>query len=393
MTTHGREYLAIPGPSVIPDAVLRAMHRASPNIYTGELHDLTHSLIPDLKTVAQTEGHVAIYIGNGHAAWEAALVNVVNPGDKVLVLSTGLFAHSWSGMAEKLGLDVEIMEFGPTSAVDADAVQARLQDDTGGEIKAVLAVQVDTSTSVKSDIAAISRAISASDHPALLMVDCIACLGCDDFQMDAWGVDVMVAACQKGLMTPPGVSFVFFNDKAAATRDRITRVSGYWDWQPRAKPDLYYQYFAGTAPTHHLYGLRAALDMILDEGLDHVFARHAHLAQTLWTAVDVWGAEGPLALNVPNVAERSHAVTSLAIGAPHGDALRAWCEENAGVTLGIGLGRDPASGFFRVGHMGHVNGQMMMAVLGTIDAGLKALDIPHGRGALEAASARLAAGA
>ena len=189
-------------------------------------------------------------------------------------------------------------------------------------------------------------------------------------------------------MTPAGISFVWFNAKADAARGDC--VSSYWDWRPRVNPDAYYRYFDGTAPTHHLYGLRAALDMIKAEGLDHVFARHEKLAQIIWAAFDVWSTQGPIHLNIADPAHRSHAVTSVGIGSPNGVALRHWCEHQCGLTLGIGLGRDPADAFFRVGHMGHVNAHMIMGALGTIDAGLKALEIPHGAGAVEAASAALA---
>ena len=386
--SQGRAYLAIPGPSVIPDAVLRAMHRASPNIYEGELHELTHSLVPDLKHVAQTDGHVAIYIGNGHAAWEAALANVVSRGDTVLVLATGRFGIGWGDMAAALGLNVETIDFGARTPVETGKLADVLAADKDRRIKAVLAVHVDTSTSVKNDIAALRDVLDQTGHPALLMADCIASLGCDRFEMDAWGVDVMVSGCQKGLMTPAGVSFVWFNDKAHDTRGDC--VTGYWDWRPRVNPDMYFRYFNGTAPTHHLYGLRAALDMIKAEGLDAVFDRHEKLAQIIWAAFDVWSQVGPMHLNVVDPAHRSHAVTSVAIGSPNGDALRKWCEHQCGLTLGIGLGREPADAYFRIGHMGHVNAHMIMGVLGTIDAGLKALDIPHGDGALAAAAGALA---
>ncbi|SEQ46191.1 alanine-glyoxylate transaminase / serine-glyoxylate transaminase / serine-pyruvate transaminase [Loktanella sp. DSM 29012] len=388
--SHGRSYLAIPGPSVIPDAVLRAMHRASPNIYEGELHDMTASLIPDLQMVARTTADVAIYIGNGHAAWEAALVNICAPGDLVLVCATGRFGHGWGEMAKGLGLEVEILEFGQQAPVDAARLEARLRADTDGRIKAVLACHVDTSTGVKSDVAAMRAALTASGHDALLMIDCIASLGCDDFRMDDWGVDVMVAACQKGLMTPAGISFVWFNARADARQP--AQMSTYWNWRPRARPAQFYQYFCGTAPTHHLYGLRAALDLIKAEGLDAVFARHTVLARALWAAFEAWGAQGPLHLNVSDAAHRSHAVTSLCMAEGQADALRHWCEHTAGLTLGIGLGRQPESAYFRVGHMGHINAQMMMGALGTIQAGLMATGVAHGPGALDAAAAVIAAG-
>lgn len=386
---NGRAYLAIPGPSVIPDAVLRSMHRASPNIYEGELHDLTDSLIPDLKAVAMTKQNVAIYIGNGHAAWEAALSNVLSEGDTVLVLATGRFCIGWGEMAEGLGVTVQTIDFGDRADVDLAKVEDALRADKTGKIKAVLAVHVDTSTSVKNDVAGLRRVLDTTGHDALLMADCIASLGCDRFEMDAWGVDVMVAACQKGLMTPAGICFVYYNAKADARRP--SRVSRYWDWRARTEPEHYFQYFDGTAPTHHLYGLRTALDMIKDQGLDHVFARHEALAKTVWAAFDCWSTEGPLALNIADPAKRSHAVTSATAGSPNADALRHWCEHKAGLTLGIGLGRTPADAFFRIGHMGHVNAQMIMGVLGTMEAGLIALKIPHGKGAVEAAASVIAA--
>lgn len=381
---NGRSYLAIPGPSVIPEAVLREMHRASPNIYEGELHDLTNSLIPDLKAIAMTNQNVAIYIGNGHAAWEAALSNILTAGDTVLVLATGWFCIGWGEMAEGLGATVQTIDFGDRSDVDLAQVEDALRADKSGKIKAVLAVHVDTSTSVKNDIAGLRRVLDATGHDALLMADCIASLGCDRFEMDAWGVDVMVAACQKGLMTPAGISFVWYNAKADARRP--VAVSRYWDWRARTDPEYYFQYFDGTAPTHHLYGLRKALDMIKAEGLDGVFARHAALANTVWAAFDHWSQEGPLHLNINDPAKRSHAVTAAGAGSPNADALRHWCEEKAGLTLGIGLGRTPSDAFFRIGHMGHVNAHMIMGVLGTMEAGLTALNIPHGQGALEAAA-------
>ncbi|MGR3491625.1 MAG: pyridoxal-phosphate-dependent aminotransferase family protein, partial [Shimia sp.] len=221
---HGRHMLAIPGPSVMPDRVLRAMHRAAPNIYEGELVELTHSLIPDLKAIARTDGHVAMYISNGHGAWEAALANTLSPGDKVLVPATGRFAHGWADVAGTLGVECKILDFGRRDPFDLAVVEDALRADTEKQIKAVLAVQVDTSTGVRNDIKGLRGVLDALDHPALLMSDCIACLGCDDFRMDEWGVDVMVAGCQKGLMTPPGMSFVFFNDRADTVRRGKERV-------------------------------------------------------------------------------------------------------------------------------------------------------------------------
>lgn len=397
IASFGRDYLAIPGPSVMPDAVLRAMHRGAPNIYAGELVDIAASLVPDLKRVARTNGHVAMYIGNGHAAWEAALANTISPGEKVLVPATGRFAHGWGDMATGLGAVVDIIDFGKRTPMDMERIAETLRADTDHKIKAVLAVHVDTSTSIRNDIAALRTTMDAVGHPALLMADCIASLGCDVFEMDAWGVDVMVAGCQKGLMVPPGMSFVFFNAKADAVRAAMPRVSRYWDWSPRANPEEFYMYWNGTAPTHHLYGLRTALDIVHGEGIEAVWQRHGRLARAIWAACEMWGQDGPLELNVIDPAYRSCAVTSLRIGAPNGTGLRDWVEHNLGLTLGIGLGMaepgDPAwHGFFRLGHMGHVNGQMIMGMLGGIEAGLSALDIAHGQGALDAAAKVIAKG-
>ena len=391
----GHPYLAIPGPSVMPEEVLRAMHRASPNIYEGELIEMTAGLIPDLRDVARTKGDVAIYIANGHGVWEAALANTVAPGDRVLVPATGRFGHGWAEVAEARGVTVDMLDFGKRSAVDLDRVEAALRADKSHEIKAVLATHVDTSTSVRNDIAALRQVLDTVGHPALLMADCIASLACDRFEMGAWGVDVMIAGSQKGLMVPPGLAFVFFSERAAEARRALPRVSRYWDWTNRANPELFYQYFGGTAPTHHLYGLRAALDMIRAEGIEAIWDRHERLARAIWVACEAWGQTGPLELSIADPALRSRAVTALRIGAPHGSDLRRWVQDHAGVTLGIGLGMaepgDPAwHGFFRIGHMGHVNAHMILGALGAIEAGLMALDIPHGPGGVGAAAQAIA---
>lgn len=387
----GREYLAIPGPSVMPDAVLQAMHRPSPNIYDGELIQMMPALTRDLKRVARTDQHVAIYIANGHGTWEAALSNVIAPGETVLAPASGRFAHGWAEMATGLGADVQVIDFGMAAPWDFGRLADTLRAGTAHEIKAVLAVHVDTSTSIRNDIPALRQLLDDLNHPALLLADCIASLGCDRFEMDAWGVDVMVTASQKGLMTPPGVGFVFFNQKAAAKRASMPRVSRYWDWQPRAEPDLFYQYFNGTAPTHHLYGLRAALDLINAEGIDAIWARHDRIAQAIWAACEIWAQAGALQLNVADRAHRSHAVTALRLTDGRGTPVRQFTETQLGLTLGIGLGMQDEEGCFRLGHMGHVNGQMVMAMLGGLEAAMAALNIPREPGALDAAAAVLAA--
>lgn len=396
--SRGRPYLAIPGPSVMPDRVLNAMHRAAPNIYAGALPEMVAAMWPDLRAVAGTSQHVAAYIGNGHAVWEAANANMFSRGDTALVLATGRFGLSWADSLKAVGVNAEVMDFGKASPIDMGAVEARLHEDKAHKIKAVLTTHVDTATSILTDVPALRTAMNASGHPALLAVDCIASLGCDAFQMDAWGVDVVVAGSQKGLMTPPGMGFVWFSDKAAARCRTADLRSPYWDWTARANPTEFWQYWDGTAPTHHLFGLREALTMILhEEGLERVWARHDRLARTVWAAFDAWGVGHPrIAMNVADPAHRSRAVTAARMGAPDATRLRDWTEHQAGVTLGIGLGMaessDPAwHGFLRVGHMGHVNAHMVLGALGVMEAGLCALDIPHGGGALDAA-ARVVAG-
>ncbi len=389
---HGHPYLAIPGPSVIPDAVQRAMHRAAPNIYTGELTQMMPGIIADLKRIARTDAHCAIYIANGHGTWEAALANVISPGDKLLFPATGRFAHGWSEVATRLGAEVEMLDFGKQSAIDPARVAEILAADTHHRIKALPVVFVDTSTGIRNDIKALRKVLDDLDHPALLLADCIASLACDPYEMDAWGVDVTISACQKGLMTPPGLGFIFYNDKADRVRENAGCVTHYWDWRPRTDPAELYRYFDGTAPTHHIFGLRAALDMIHAEGFDNVLARHRTLARALWAAFEAWGKGGPMELNMSDPALRSHAVTSAKIGEDRGDRLRDWCEQKAGVTLGIGLGMAApgtyaATGYFRVGHMGHINAHMMLGVLAVIQSGMTALDIPFGAGALDAATA------
>ncbi len=392
----GQTYLAIPGPSVIPEAVLRSMHRASPNIYEGELIEITESLIPDLNYVARSSGHVAIYIANGHGIWEAALSNMISAGDNVLVLATGRFAHGWAEMASKMGVSVDILDFGKNRAVDVKMLDKKLNSEPKTKYKAILMTHVDTSTSIRNDIASVRNKLDEIKCPALLAIDCIASLACDRFEMDEWGVDVMVAACQKGLMVPPGIGFVFFNNRVRELQKSLTSVSPYWDWEPRINPSRYYEYFCGTAPTHHIYGLKTALDMIKTEQIENTWKRHEILSQAIWAAIDRWSSAGDISINVKNPSDRSHAVTSIRLGGKNGTRLRQWLQTKSGLTIGIGLGMSEAEdpygdGFVRFGHMGHVNAQMVMALLGTVETGLKAIGYEHGNGALEAASEILSA--
>ena len=390
-TSSGQTYLAIPGPSVIPEEVLRSMHRSAPNIYEGELIEITKSLIPDLNYVARSSGNVAIYIANGHGIWEAALSNITTANDHILVLATGRFAHGWAEMARKLAIKVDVVDFGKNRALDIEVLAKKLKSEPKTKYKAILMTHVDTSTSVKNDIFNVRKKLDEINCSALLAVDCIASLACDKFEMDKWGVDIMVAACQKGLMVPPGIGFVFFNERARERQKQLSHVSSYWDWEPRINPKFYYEYFCGTAPTHHIYGLRTALDMIKNEEIENTWKRHETLSRAIWSAIDKWSLDGDISLNVKDPSERSHAVTSIRLGGKNGTKLRQWLQTKSGLTIGIGLGMsepgDPnGDGFVRFGHMGHVNAQMIMALLGTVETGLNAIGYKHGSGGLEAAS-------
>ncbi|WP_309082934.1 aminotransferase class V-fold PLP-dependent enzyme [Chelativorans sp.] len=388
----GRKYVAIPGPSVVPDRVLAAMHRASPNIYHGELHEMLPGLLEGLrKLVGADEAHVAIYIANGHGAWEAAGANMFSRGDRALAAVTGHFGHGWAESQRAIGVEVEVLDFGRRAAVDAARIAEALAADRDRSIRAVLVTHTDTASTVRNDIAAIRAAMDATGHPALLAVDGIASIGCEAFRFREWGVDVLIGASQKGLMMPPGLSFIWFSEKALAASGRADLVTPYWDWRTRCLSSEFYRHFAGTAPAQHLYGLQEALSILFSEGVEKVLARHEALARAVWTAVDTWAREGDIGLNVPLPEARSRAVTSVRIGGGGATRLRDWTERNAGVTLGIGLGmarpEEPTYGdYLRIAHMGHVNAHMTLGVLAVMEAGMQALGIPHGSGALDAAA-------
>ena len=265
----GREFLAIPGPTTVPDEVLRAMHRPAVEIYSGPLLALTEGLMRDVARVFNTKGRAYIYTANGHGAWEAALTNVLSKGDRILVLESGRFAISWGEHARRMGVEVEVLKGDMRHAVRPAEVEARLKADrksSGGTIKAVLVAQIDTASGVVNDIAAIGQAIRAAGHDALLMVDAVASLGCMPFDMDDWGVDVAMSGSQKGLMAPPGLGFVAANERAREAHKKAGLRTPYWDWTER-EGEQHYQKYAGTPPEHLLYALRQALDLMFEEGL------------------------------------------------------------------------------------------------------------------------------
>jgi alanine-glyoxylate transaminase/serine-glyoxylate transaminase/serine-pyruvate transaminase len=379
----GREFLAIPGPTTLPDEVLAAMHRPAIDIYSGPMLALTDGLLRDLGRMFRTKGRTYIYIANGHGAWEAALTNVLSRGDKVLVLESGRFALSWGEAAEKLGCELEVLKGDWRRAVRPAAVEARLRADKAGAIKAVLAAHIDTASGVVNDIAAIGKAIRAARHDALFMVDAVASLGCVPFEMDRWSIDVAMAGSQKGLMTPPGLGFVAANARARTVHKRADLRTPYWDWTAR-EGKLHYQKYAGTPPEHLLFALRQALDMLFGEGLDHVFRRHGLLAEAVRRAVAVWSRGKALDFNIARAPERSDTVTTILTNGGDPWPLIAYCKEKCGVVLGQGIG-DLHGRSFRIAHMGHVNAPMVLGTLAVVEMALGALDIPHSKGGVAAA--------
>jgi alanine-glyoxylate transaminase/serine-glyoxylate transaminase/serine-pyruvate transaminase len=385
----GREFLSIPGPTVIPDAVLAAMQRPAVDIYSGPLVTQTDSLLSDMAKIFATAGRAYIYAANGHGAWEAALTNVLSRGDKVLVLESGRFALGWGEAAKMLGAEVEILPGDFRRAVRPEAVEARLKADGKGEIKAILVTQIDTASGVVNDIKAIGEAVRAAGHEALLMVDTVASLGCMPFEMDAWGVDVAMAGSQKGLMTPPGLGFTAAGPRAREAHKTANMRSPYWDWTLR-DGQVHYQKFAGTPPEHLLFALRAALDMIFAEGLEATFHRHRLLAEATRRAVGTWAEGQAFAFNISEPEERCDTVT--AIITPNGESAQPlvdYCREKCGVVLGRALGKSEGKGF-RIAHMGHVNAPMIFGTLSVVEMALAALGIPHGKGGVQAAVEYLA---
>ncbi len=381
--SNGREFLSIPGPSTVPDRVLSAMHRPAVDIYTGEMIGITASCQDDLRRLFRTGGRTYIYAANGHGAWEAALTNVLSSGDTVLVLESGRFALGWGEMASMLGIAVETLSGDPRRAVDPAALEARLRDDRAGAITAILVVQIDTASGVANDIPAIRKAIDDSGHGALLLVDAIASLGIMPFEMDDWGVDIAVTGSQKGLMMPPGLSFVAAGGKAVAAHSKAGLRTGYWDWTAR-EGEEHYQKYCGTPPEHLLFALREALDMIFEEGLDNIFRRHRLLAEATRRATAVWCEGGALEFNIVEPGQRADSVTTILMHGHDPAHLLDHLRRDYGVILGIGIGGLNGEAF-RIAHMGHVNAPMILGTLAATEAALKALGIPHGAGGAQAA--------
>jgi alanine-glyoxylate transaminase/serine-glyoxylate transaminase/serine-pyruvate transaminase len=380
----GREFLSIPGPTVIPDTVLAAMQRPAVDIYAGSLVALTDALLADISKMFRTQGRSYIYAANGHGAWEAALTNVLSRGDTVLVLESGRFAIGWGEAAHMLGAEVEVLPGDFRRAVRAEAVEARLKADAKGEIKALLVAQIDTASGVVNDIPAIRDAIRAAGHGALLMVDVVASLGCVPFEMDDWGVDVAMSGSQKGLMTPPGLGFVAAGKRAREAHQKAGMRTPYWDWTFR-DGELHYHKYCGTPPEHLLFALRAALDMLFAEGMEAVFNRHRLLAEATRRAVGTWAEGQAIAFNVSEPEERSDTVTAIVTrNGESAQPLADYCRDKCGVVLGRALGQAEGKGF-RIAHMGHVNAPMILGTLSVVEMAMAALGMPHGKGGAQAA--------
>ncbi len=377
----GRHFLQIPGPSNVPDRVLRAMDMPTMDHRGPEFVHLTHAVIDGMKQVFKTEADVVIFPASGTGAWEAALVNTLSAGDRVLMFETGQFATLWRGIATDLGLKVDFVEGDWRHGVDPAEVEARLNADPQHQIKAVMVVHNETSTGVTSRIAEIRKAIDASQHPALFMVDTISSLGSIDYRHDEWQVDVTVGGSQKGLMLPPGLSFNAISAKALEAAKTSTLPCAYWNWQPMIQSNQT-GYFPYTPATNLLYALREALKMLLDEqGLDNVFARHQRHAEATRRAVEAWGLE----ILCQQPAEYSAVLTAILL--PDGqdaDRLRQIILERYDMSLGTGLGKVQGR-VFRIGHLGDFNDLTLIGTLGGVEMGLANAQIRFNKGGVDAA--------
>ncbi len=376
----GRHFLQIPGPTNVPDRVLNAIQQPTIDHRGPGFRDLTADVLNGLGQVFQTRSKVVVFPSSGTGAWEAALVNTLSAGDRVLMYETGHFAQLWYGIAKRLGLDAQLLPGDWRHPVDSVAIGEALAKDVDHRIKAVCVVHNETSTGAMSDVAAVRAVIDETRHPALLMVDTISSLASIDFRHDEWGVDVTVGGSQKGLMLPPGLGFNAVSDKALAASLGANLPRAYWNWQDMLDANNN-GFFPYTPATNLLYGLREALSMLLDEGLENVFERHRRLAEATRCAVAAWQLE----LLCLDSAARSHSLTAVQL--PEGadaDAFRATVLERFNMSLGNGLGR-LAGRVFRIGHLGDFNDLMLIGTLGGVEMGLAASGIAYQRGGVTAA--------
>lgn len=383
--TAGRHFLQIPGPSAVPDRILRAMSAQVIDHRGPAFAPVGKTALDGMKSIFQTgEGEVFIYPASGTGAWEAALVNTVAPGDKVLMYETGHFATLWQKMAERLGIDAEFIEGDWRGGADPNAIEERLRSDTDHQLKAVCVVHNETSTGSVSPVAEVRRAIDAANHPALLMVDSISGLASVDFRFDEWGVDVCVSGSQKGLMLPPGISFNCASPKALKHAQTGGARRSYWDWNDMRAPNRA-GYFPYTPATNMLYGLNEAIAMLHEEGLPAVFARHARHGAATRAAVRAWGLE----VLCQQQGQESGVLTAVVMPEGHSaDAFRAVTLAHFDISLGNGLSK-VADRVFRIGHLGDFNDAMLMGTLAGIEMSLSKAGIPHQPGGVDAAMAEL----
>lgn len=381
MTATGRHFLQIPGPTNVPDRVLRAMDMPTMDHRGPEFAQLTLEILKGLKQVFKTDADVVIYPASGTGAWEAALANTLSPGDKVLMFETGHFATLWQGIAKDLDLEVEFVAGDWRHGVDPAEVEARLSADSNHEIKAIMVVHNETSTGVTSRIADIRKAIDSSGHPALFMVDVISSLGSIDYRHDEWGVDVTVGGSQKGLMLPPGLSFNAVSAKALEASKKATLPASFWRWQPMINANKS-GFFPYTPATNLLYALRESLKMLVEEeGLDNVFARHQRHAEATRQAVRAWGLE----ILCLNPEEYSGSLTAILVPEGHdADHLREVILKRYNMSLGTGLSKVQGK-VFRIGHLGDFNDLMLAGTLSGVEMGLSAAQIPFTKGGINAA--------
>ncbi|CAN5326744.1 aminotransferase class V-fold PLP-dependent enzyme [soil metagenome] len=376
----GRHFLQIPGPTPVPDRILRAMDRAVIDHRGPEFQKLGRRVLENIKGIFQTRGPVIIYPASGTGAWEAALMNALSPDDHVLMFETGHFATLWKNMAEKLGLRPEFIASDWRTGADPEAIEARLRKDRSHSIRAVCVVHNETSTGCVSPIAAVRAAIDAAGHPALLMVDTISSLASIDYRHDEWGVDVTVAGSQKGLMLPPGLSFNAISEKARAAAKTSRMPKLYWSWEEmlRNNRDGFFPY---TPATNLLYGLDTAIDMLNEEGLSNVFARHLRHAEATRRAVRAWGLD--ILCRVPE--QCSPSLTAVVMPDGHdADAFRARVLEAFDMSLGTGLAK-LAGKVFRIGHLGATNDLTIIGALAGIEMGFELAGVPHTKGGVQAA--------
>ena len=383
----GRHFLQIPGPTNVPDRVLRAIDSATIDHRGPEFQQMSKEVLAGLKHVIKTKAPVVIFPASGTGAWEAALVNTLSPGDKVLMFETGHFATLWLNMANKLGLAPEFINGDWRHGVDPAVVEARLVEDRGHEIKAVMVVHNETSTGVTTRVGEVRKAIDRAKHPALFMVDTISSLASIDYRHDEWSVDVTVAGSQKGLMLPPGLSFNAVSDKALAAARHAKLPRSYWNWEEMiaSNKDGWFPY---TPATNLLYGLREALKMLQDEGLENVFKRHDRHAEAARRAVRAWGLE----ILCLNPAEYSSTLTAVLMPEGHSEIeFRRVVLEHFNLSLGSGLTR-LRDKVFRIGHLGDFNDLMLCGTLCGVEMGLELARVPHKKGGVEAALDYLARG-